>query len=355
MRTTRLLVMTLTLFLLPHCNRERVAVPSGIPVRMETAKRSEFAPTLTLLGVVRAAQSVPVAAQQRGTVSYPSRFAGGLRTGERVTRGETLALVRNDDLLFQQSQTKLQMEAAAADLERYQRGFEAGIVRGADYSAAKLAAAVTRDAYANARRQTALLRLAAPADGTLVVTRAIAPGTTIDAQSTLAEIVGGGASVVESNVAATERAALRPSLPVHFSARTAAPWSGNGRITEVAAVVDAAGTARVVSTIDMRTDKTADVPPPGTGVELQVELDRRRDVLTVPEDALVAGGEDAALFIASAPEGRSRYHVKRISVVTGGRAGGRVEITSGLHDGDRVIVSGADSLAEDAVVVEAKE
>jgi RND family efflux transporter MFP subunit len=325
---------------------------------METAKRSEFAPTLTLLGVVRAAQSVPVTAQQRGTISYPPRFATGLRTGERVTRGETLALIRNDDLLFQQSQLKLQMEAAASDLERNQRGFEAGIVRGADYSQAKLNAAVTRDAYANAKRQIALLRLTAPAGGTLVVAHAIAPGTTIDPQAVLAEIVS-GVSVVESNVAAAERASLRPSLPVHFTGRTTPPWTGSGRIAEVATVVDAAGTARVVSSIDKAADappdKWADAPPPGSGVELRVELDRHRDVLTVPEDALVAGGDGPALFIANSPEGRATYRVKRIAVVTGGRAGGRVEITSGLRDGDRVIITGADSLAEDAVVVEAKE
>src|SRR2546421_12851801 len=78
--------------LLAGCEANQPPEARGIPVRMETAARRDFAPTLTLLGVVRAAQSVPLTAQQRGSVSYPPRFAGGLRTGERVTRGEVLAI-----------------------------------------------------------------------------------------------------------------------------------------------------------------------------------------------------------------------------------------------------------------------
>src|SRR4051812_32162555 len=94
-----LLVILLTISLLPRCSREREVEGQGTPVRMEVAKRSDFTPTLTLLGVIRAGQSVPITAQQRGVISYPPRFAGGLRTGERVARGETLAVIRNDQVV----------------------------------------------------------------------------------------------------------------------------------------------------------------------------------------------------------------------------------------------------------------
>lgn len=351
MTLRQLLVIMLTILLLARCQEERPPEGHGMPVRMETATRRDFAPALTLLGVVRAAQSVPLAARQRGIISYPARFAGGLRTGERVRRGETIALIRNDQIVSSQAQARLQMDAAAAEFDRKKRSHEAGIVSAAEYSAAQVSAALAREVYANASRDVETLRVTAPADGTLVVAKPYAPGTIVEPANVLADLVSGTALVVESNVAAADRGLLRPSLTVHFTARTQPPWSGSGQIAEVAAVVDTAGTARVVSTIGA----AANIPPPGTGVELQVELDHRRDVLTAPEDALVAGGDGPALFVIGSPEGRGEYRVKRVRVETGGRAGGRVEITSGLRDGDRVIVSGADGLADDAVVVETKE
>lgn len=345
-----LLLILMTILPLAGCEREQRMEPQAIPVRMESAKRSDFAPTLALLGVIRAAQSVPVAARQRGIVSYPARFAGGLRTGERVARGETIAVIRNDQLLAARTQTKLQMDAAAGEYERVKRSHDAGLVSAAEFSAAQLRAALARELYASATREAATLRIEAPAGGTLVVAKALAPGSIVEASAVLAEIVAAGAPVVESSVAAADRALLRPSLPVRFTGRSSPPWNGSGHLAEVAAVVDAAGTARVVSAID----GGGDVPPPGSGVELRVELERRRDVLTVPEDALVAGGDGPALFVAGPAEGRGVYRVKRVRVETGGRGSGRIEITSGLHDGDRVVISGADTLADNALVAETK-
>ena len=92
------------------------------------------------------------------------------------------------------------------------------------------------------------------------------------------------------------------------------------------------------------------------GVEITVQLEPRGSVLTVPEDAIVAGTEGPALFVAATSEGSfNRFRVKRVPVVTGGRANGRVEITSGFHDGDRVVVSGADALTDDVIAAEVSD
>jgi multidrug efflux pump subunit AcrA (membrane-fusion protein) len=102
--------------------------------------------------------------------------------------------------------------------------------------------------------------------------------------------------------------------------------------------------------------ESGSVPLPGTGVELQVELDRRPDVMTVPDEAIVAAGDGPAVFVAStSAEGfRAFSRVKRVPVEIGGRSAGRVEIISGLRDGDRVVVSGADALSDDAIVGDAE-
>jgi multidrug efflux system membrane fusion protein len=325
------------------CERERREEFPAIPVQMEVAKRAEFAPTLALLGVVRAAHTIPLEAISGGNVVYARRFAGGLQTGVRVTRGETIATLTNEQVGFQRTQSRLQMEAALAEFDRAKRSFEQGVVSQAEYNSRKVAADLAREQYAAATRESGRLSIVAPESGTLVVAKPFPPGVHVAAGTILAEISSGGAPIIESAVAAADRALLRPGLVVTFG-------EGRGKIAEVASVIDAAGTARVVATIDGGT-----VPPPGSGVELKVELDRRPDVLTVPEEAIVASGDGPAVFIASmSAEGyRTFSRVKRVAVELGGRSNGRVEIVSGVRDGDRVVVSGADALSDSALVSDA--
>jgi RND family efflux transporter MFP subunit len=344
--------VVVSLLALAACEREREGMPPAVPVRTELAKRTSFTPTVTLLGVIRAAQSIPLAAQQRGTIRYPHRFANGLQTGARVTRGELLAEVENLDVNAAQTEARLEMEAAAADFERAQRSYKVGVISQAEHEEKRVRATLAKERYNTASTRLSTLRVIAPASGTLVVTKLYPAGSVVDAAATLAEIATAGAPLVESSVAASERALLRPGLTVTFAARGTPAWSGSGSIAEVAAVVGESGTSRVVATIT----QGGTLPPPGTGVEVTVQMEPRGSVLSVPEDAIVAGTEGPALFVASTSEGSfARFHVKRVPVVTGGRAGGRVEITSGLHDGDRVVVSGVDSLTDDTIAAEVND
>ena len=345
-------MLAMSMLLLAACNQQREVISSATPVRMEVLKRSEFAPSLTLAGVVRASKTIPLSATQRGTLVLAPRFREGLRTGEQVRRGELIAEVRNDQVVFSRTQARLQMEAAQSDHERMERSHREGLVSSAEYSASALRSKLARETYAAMEREVGTLRIVAPATGHLVVTKAVATGAVVEAGTVLAEIAGEGVPLVESAVAASERTLVRPGLKVQFTGPGG--WTGAGRITEVASVIDAAGTARVVAELAAEGNRAV-MPAPGTGLELRVELDRRPDVLTVPDDAIVAGSEGPAVYVAGLGDGVERgFRVKRVDVATGGRAGGRVEVTSGVRDGDRVVVSGADALTDDAVVTESK-
>jgi len=361
---------------LTACERDDFQPPPATPVRTEVARRAAFTPTLTLLGVVHAAQSIPVVPQQRGTIRYPQRFANGLQTGARVSRGEVIAYVENDDVRAMQNEARLEMDAAASDFERAERSHKVGVISGDEHESRRVRAILAKERYLAASKRVATLQLAAQVSGTLVVARVVPAGSLVDPTIILAEIATAGAPLVESAVAASERPLLNPGLPVTLTARG---WKGAGRIAEVAAVVGESGTSRVVATIDGsagvspagpaasrrppgRRDGAqpaggdAGAPPPGTGVEVVVQLEPRASVLTVPEDAIVAGVDGAALFVAAASEGSfNRFRVKRVAVATGGRANGRVEIVSGLHDGDRVVVGGVDALADDALASEVSD
>lgn len=335
--------------LLAACSEMPQPEETPVPVRIEVAKRTEFAPAITLLGVVRPAQTIPLVAIQDGTVSYPRRFAAGLQTGVHVERGETIAEVRNDNVVLAQTQARLDLEAASAELERAKRTFDAGVMSSAEFSAYRWRAERARETYAASTRGTARLRIVAPRSGMLIVARQTPNESVVTADTVLAEIASSGAPVIESSVAAAERAMLRPGLVAKFSDGSAA--NGTARISEVASVIDASGTARVVAGITGGT-----TPVPGSGVEMSVELERRTDVLTIPEEAIVAAGEGPAVFVVASGDTRwAMARVKRVPIQLGGRANGRVEVTAGLRDGDKVVVSGVDALSEDVLVTSAEE
>jgi membrane fusion protein, multidrug efflux system len=329
------------------CGREladRRATP--IPVRVEIAKRTAFSPELVLLGTIRASETIPLVVMKSGTLRYPRRFAGGLRTGERVNAGELVAEIVSDQAQFALTQARLQMEALQADFEREKRSFEQGVASSAEFSGYKVRANLAREAFKAAQKDIERLRIIASRGGQLVVTKPLAFGAPVDQGATLGEISLAGPAVVEASAAAADRAQLRPGLEVQLSR---ADWKGGGTVREVASVIDAAGTARVVVSIAPGTP----TPPPGTGVDVRVVLDRQPDAITIPEDALVAGGDGAAVFVIGPSEGfGSGYSVKRVAVQTAGRANGRVAIRSGVRDGDRVIISGADALSDDSLVIE---
>ena len=340
--------LVLSLLVLAACEPERFEMPAAKTVRVEELQRREFAAEVNLAGTVRAAQTVALTATQHGTVTLAPRFASGLRTGESVRAGELVATIANDRLASARTQARLQLDAAVAKHELLEKSFREGIVSRADVSSAELTVMLARETYAAAQREAEELRITAPIAGKLVVRNTVASGAKLEAGVVLAEVAAGGAPMVEAAVAAADRELLHPGQTVRLEG--AGGWKGRGRIAEVASVIDAAGTARVVASID-----DAVAPAPGSGVDLHVELDRRAEVLTVPEDAIVAGAEGPAVFVLAVNDGMQRgYRVKRADVETGGRANGRVEVKGGVQDGDRVVVSGADALTDDAFVVETK-
>jgi hypothetical protein len=87
--------------------------------------------------------------------------------------------------------------------------------------------------------------------------------------------------------------------------------------------------------------------PVGAPVQIDIGAEERRDVVVVPAAAVVHEGDEAAVFVVS--EGKAHRH----QVQTGVADGAKVEITSGVNAGDRVIVDGQAGLPDSAPVREA--
>ncbi len=319
---------------------------SATPVRIQVLARHDFQPTLSLLGTLTPSGVATVTAPVAGRLAYPARFADGLATGEAVAAGEVLAMLDSLPSRDRLAEARLGERAAVDELQRARRGVELGVLPHADLERAEIQADAARERVHNAEAAASRLLLRAPASGTLTVLRALPAGSDVAAGESLCDVALGGAPSVESAAAAADAALLHPGLAARVLSADGSRPLAEATLREVGGEL-VGGTLRVVLTLAAA---TARLPPPGSGVVVEVLLTPRSGVLTLPEDAVVTGAGGAAVWIVA--PGADRQRVTQRTVELGGRGGGEVEIVNGLAPGDRVAVSGLGVLQPGAPIVE---
>ena len=320
---------------------------ASIPVQSEVIVAGPFQPALRLLGRVEPAVEVEIQPVDPGRIRYPSRFAGGFRTGEGVARGELLFEVENEGIRLEKAEAELALRAAEAELGRVQRSFEAGIVSDAEREQAEIAAERAREQLESTERRAARLRVRAPVSGRLQVAAVVPPGSEVVPGQRLGRIAGAGLPRIEAWAAAADLERLAPGLEVRCLPPRGDEIIASGRLREVAGQVDASGTARLVAEI---TEDVA-LPPAGEGVLLEVLLPPRPEAVTLPLEALLVDGGVASAYVLETSG--SEYRARRRLLLTGSRSEGRIEVLQGLEVGERVAVQGAEFLADGLQATEA--
>jgi membrane fusion protein (multidrug efflux system) len=348
----RVFVVLIVLSLAAGC-RDRVTEyeEAAVPVRVVETTRGSFTPKLLLYGTVRPGRTYALTAGPGGTISYPRRFAMGLRTGERVARGEEVAWVENEDARLALVEARLDLELATTQLARTQASFEHGLVARVELERDELRLELSRERLKAAKARAARRSVRVPDSGVLIVDRVVAPQSEVAPGDELALVALDGLVRVEALAAAADRARLVPGQAVRISRRDGV--NVDGKIVEVSKVVDDSGTIKVVA----EPYELEGLPAPGEGVELLVNLAPLSDVVAIPEESLVFGSSDqTAVFVIDAiPFGENLARARRVDVVVGGRSDDRVAVMSGLTSGELVVTAGAAMLAESTLVKVTRE
>ena len=313
--------------------------PARVPVTSEVVAPSVFQPRLLLVGRVAAASRQDVRAPAAGRIGYPARFAGGLRTGAEVRRGERLFVVAAPAIELRLAEARLSAKAARTALERARRGVEEGFQPQAELEQRMIEAELAEERLANAVWESEQLEVAAPSSGILLVDTVVPPGAEVTADAVVAELAGEGRPRIEAWASAADLDRLETGLAVE-ARRASGEVVALGQIAELDRHVDDGGVARVV--VEVEEDRA--LPRPGEGVELDVLLSAREAALTVPERSLRISGSLTSVFVLEEHGAESRAAARLVQV--GGRSGGRAEIVDGVEAGERIAVDGAEYLSD---------
>jgi membrane fusion protein (multidrug efflux system) len=309
----------------PASEKRPEVSPASVSVQL-VAVQSIASPALTpISGVVRASRQGQVAAQVMGAVvALPARL------GAKVSAGDVLVVLASAEL----GARRAQAQAAVNEAERAHAQESRLLAKGA----------ATRDAVADLQDRLAAAR------ANLAAVQASVDHLTVRAP--FAGVVGGkwvdvgdlatpGRVLVE--VQADGPAEIEAGVPVSFvtlPVGTQVAYEADGRqgratVKELAAAADARSLNRrvllVTTEAALASGKPVTVLWPG-------EVRRR---LLVPATAVQRHGQIERVWVVGT-EGKLALRLVR----TAGGEDGRIEVSSGLTDGEKVVEAPADGLTE---------
>lgn len=333
--------------------------PSTVATATATVQRASIENTVSALGKIGPKTYVDVGAQLSGQLESLS-----VEVGDRVEQGALLAQIdpriyesrvagdraRVDSLTAQLAERNASMELARINHNRNQAMAERNLIARdlLDTSAAQLKQAQAQVASVRAQLKEAqstldgdaanlgYARIYAPMSGTVVSISAL-EGQTLNANQitpTILRIADLDTMTVTAQVAEADIGRVHTDMPVYFTTLGQADrrWHGSVRqIQPTPDIVNEVVLYRVLVDVDNRDG----VLLPDMTAQVFFVLAQARDVLTLPASAVTSEAEpkDKGFVQVPGPSGPTQR-----AVVTGLRNRERVEIVSGLAEGDSVLL-----------------
>jgi RND family efflux transporter MFP subunit len=363
--------------LVAEADTHNAALPQ---VSVMTARRAEGRGNLVLPGNIQAVTEAPILARAEGFLK--TRYAD---IGDRVTAGQLLAEIEAPDLDQQVTQARAAVEQVQADLERATAALEQGkaneslakvtaqrwdnlVKRGvvsrqendqyqaqyqaqsANVRALEHAVAAAKSniaaAQANVARLSELqnyLKVRAPFAGVITL-RNVDVGALVNTGNTmLFRIARTNLLRTYVNVPQSSAADIHVGQKAFLSTSESPDTKFPGQVTRTANALDPSSRTLLV---EIQADNPAGKLMPGMYVQVDLNLPRKDPPLLIPSDTLVVRPEGTLVALVGAD---NVVHYKRILV--GRDFGDRIEVLSGMNEGERAIVNPNDSV-QDGVRVE---
>jgi len=309
----------------------RVAVVEVAPVEVGNIARR-----ITVSGVVEPIRTVGINSQSAGAL-----LSVEAQEGDLVQAGAVLARIDDREIKAQIASAEAAYEMARANFERAERLRERQVITAAEYDRDRTALAAAEAQLQQLRTRLDYTTIRAPITG-LVTEKHVETGDIIGNQTRLFTIADIDTMVVRVQVSELDVVQLRAGDPVSVLLDAYPGQPLTGRIRRIFPTADPA-TRLVPVEVAIRQDGQR-LARAGFLARVELALGNRENVLLVPASAIVGDAGSSAVFVV---EDGTAY---RRAVRTGLNSEGRVEILSGVKEGDPVVVAGNNGLRDGAQV-----
>lgn len=307
---------------------------AGTPVEVAPVMLESMPRNVAAVGTLRSKDSVVLRSEITGRITELNIEEGG-----QIKQGQVV--VRLDDSVakaqLQQAQASLALAVSqdrrAGELTR--QGFISGQAR--DEAASQLQ--VQRAAVALAKAHLQKTTIVAPFDG-LIGLRNVSVGDYVGPGEVLVPIESVDPLQVDFRIPEQYLALAHPGLKLSLRFDALPGQVREGEVGAISPSIEVGGRSILLRANVVNAD---DALRPGMFARVQLQFADDK-VLAVPEAALVPSGEER--YVYRVVDGKA----ERLMVRTGQRRAGKVEIVSGLVEGDRVVVAGLQKITDGASV-----
>ena len=346
-KACRLLSLVLCLVTLPACNEQQAAPPPQgpppTPVRVAPVLQREVTQTVTLVGTVEPWKRSVVASEVEGLVkAFPAE------EGMAVTRGQLLARLRTDTLRIQLDSALASHREAVARHQQAQRNlnrvrvlFKKELVTQQDFDDARAEETALREQVSQLEAEIRRVKdsldqsnIVAPFDG-WITEEFTEVGQWVEEGGPIIEMVDLAHVQVEIPLPERYVSHIHPRDPVTATFDGLPAFEARGSVFSLIAQAD-----RTARTFPVKVD----IPNPDLAIKsgmvsrVTFQLDRPRQGIVVPKDALVLRGDKEFVFLVN--EGT----VDQVPVTAVLHVEDLVEIKGQVQAGMTVVVEGNERL-----------
>jgi len=303
-------------------------------------ERRDLRETLTVVGSLEANESVEIRPEVAGLVR-----AIYFQEGQQVKAGEVLVKIDDAELLAQLAQIEARFKLAELNVARSENLSETRTIPQSEFDRA-------RSEFAAVQAERTLLRLRlekteikAPFDGQLGA-RTISAGDVVTTNTIITRLDDLSrlkiAFPVPERFLAKVRVGTQVQASTRMSGRTDMNLTTTGEVYFVGATIDRATRASEVKAILANTGPDL---RPGMFANVEILLDTREQVLTVPEGAILTDSRGVQIIIVGEKDGQAI--AEYVPVETGLRTRGLVEVRPKdreIAPGSSVVASGVGAL-----------
>ncbi len=252
---------------------------------------------------------------------------------------QQLSLVQEGARAEEIESAQKQVEQAQEGLRIAETGRESQKLRAEDIKAAKAGVAQAEAALAYARQQVANASVTSPISGT-VSNRMTEPGQMANPGTPLIELVALNTVYFDATVSEIDMHRIKVGQPVKVGIDALPGKAFQGSVLKILPTADPS--SRQFHVWIAIPNKGGELKP-GMYARGGIQVDKHRNVVIAPKDALITdgnGGTEYSVYTVSGSTARQ----KRVKV--GFQTRDEVEILSGIGDGEELVIVGQDRLSD---------
>jgi HlyD family secretion protein len=332
------------------------------PMAVEVAspRRSRVTSQLTVVGNLIGEQTVSVVPKAAGRLQNVY-----VKLGDRVTRGQRIARIEDQEIREQVKQAEAAFEVASATIRQREADLkfaDTNLTRSRelfgrqllpkqtlDDAEARHQAAVAQLELARAQLQQSQARLeelrinlantviASPVNG-FVAKRYTDPGAYASQNAPIADVVDISTVRLVVNVVERDLRRVEPGESARVEVDALPGETFTGRVARIAPVLDP---ATRTAQIEVEIPNPANRLKPGMYARVNLTVEQRDNALVVPANALVTNTEgQRGVYLAQ--ENTAAFRAVEVGI----EESNQVEILGGIRDTDRVVTTGAAALQD---------